>query len=1311
MTEQTQVDLRSRRRDLDKAMQVDRHRLGSQLRSLEQAAASGKLEGEAGAERLRKWDENFARSAARREQRKANVPVCTYDEGLPIAARRQEILEAILREQVVVLCGETGSGKSTQLPKICLEAGRGVSGFIGHTQPRRIAARSIAARLAEELKSTGKEVGFKIRFADGTNENTYIKLMTDGILLAESQTDRFLDAYDTLILDEAHERSLNIDFLLGYLKQLLPRRPDLKVIITSATIDAERFAEHFRSSRGPAPVIQVSGRTYPVDVLYRPMPEEAASDRDWPEAVVDAIEELAGYGPGDMLVFLPTERDIHEMTRVLKGKILPGESVKGQTRVLPLYARLPTHEQNEIFNPSSKRRIVLATNVAESSLTVPNIRYVIDLGTQRLSRYAPKSKIQRLPIEPVSQASADQRKGRCGRVGPGICIRLYSEEDYLSRDRFTSPEIQRTNLASVILQCKALRFGEIEDFPFLDPPRPEAVRDGYKTLFELLAIDGERRITELGRKLSRMPVDPRIGRIILAGADEHCLAEILVIAAALETQDPRDRPLEHQQAADAAHAPFVHPESDFLSYLKLWEFYQHLKQTISRNQLQKAARQNFLSHNRLREWSDVHLQLLEWAQEAGLKITSRREDYAAIHRALLAGFLGSTANLSPEGVEYLVAGGGKAFLWPGSGCMAKKPKWAIASEVVETTRCYLRTAARIDPAWIEPLAEHLVSKTYHDPFWNEKTGKAMCFEKVALMGLVVVPRRPVPLAPVNAAEARKIFIQSGLVEGLLAPGRFAFWEKNRQLEESLRELQVRTRRVGWMLGEQDKHQFYDERLPPDAVDAPALEKWLRTASPEAHKRLEMTEADLVANPDETISAAEFPDKIAHERMTLPLTYRLEPGAADDGVTMTLPREGLNQIDPRRLGWLIPGMLEEKLTALLKSLPKDMRRHFVPIPDTARDLQKQLKFGEGCLLTQVAAELSRRAEIPIRPSDFQSERLPGHLQMNVRVVDAAGEVLAEGKSWEELRQTLGAEAANSFSKLGAAEWSRDGAKTWDFGDLPEQVRVPYHGMEMNGWPAVVDQGEAVGVRLFDSAERADYEHRLGVQRLVYLAYGDELRRQIQHVPAFDSWKKQGASLPDVKELKNHLAIRLGARAAWGDGAPPRTAEGFRELSKPLKKRLTLAVQEVAGTMAAFFPAYVAAKHAIQAAVAPQWKPVVDDLREQMAELVEPGFLLRAPWQWLQHYPRYFRGMVQRLERLPGAGLARDLKELPKVQAWQDQIRLRREKHRQGGIFDPQLDLFRWLFEEWRVSLFAQSLGTSQPVSEKRLLKQWEQVRDV
>ncbi len=1251
-------------------------------------------------------------------------------------------------------------------------------GLIGHTQPRRIAARSVAARLAEELKTPlGSTVGFKIRFTDQTSANSLVKVMTDGVLLAETQHDRFLDQYDTLIIDEAHERSLNIDFLLGYLHRLLPRRSDLRVIITSATIDAVRFAEHFgrarllpshearidsanedRSSRAaqqeplppnadaevdPAPIIQVEGRTYPVEVLYHPPPEdEATGEIDMLRGVVNAVEEICALGQGDILVFLPTERDILEAHQKLRG--WEKNRSAGAIEIVPLYARLSTAEQNRVFQPHRGRRIVLATNVAESSLTVPGIHFVVDTGTARISRYSPRSQVQRLPIEAISRASADQRKGRCGRVGPGVCVRLYTPEDYNARDAFTSPEIQRTNLASVILQTLALGLGAIDEFPFLDPPRLEAIRDGRRTLLEIGALDDEQKLTPLGKKLARLPVDPRIGRMLLAAADEHALADVLIIAAALETQDPRLRPPDKQQQADAAHAPFADPESDFVSYLRLWDFHHRLKEDLSRSQLRRALQQSFLSELRLREWHDVHRQLLDMAGSLGLKAGRRRlgpfdrraenaladvkarssskprgdeeetpsphspDAYAAVHRALLTGLLSNIA-LRGDANEYTGGGNQKFSLWPGSGVFASKPKWIVAAELVETTKRYARTTARINPDWLEPLAGHLVKRSYSDPHWDARAGGAMAHEKVSLFGLTIVPKRRVRYANIDPVVSRELLVRHGLVAGEMAT-RGEFLAKNKQLLADIAALSAKTRRRDLIVDEDRIFAFYQVRVPASVADVAQFERWRTEAEKSNRKLLWMTQEDVVAIDEPVAKPEDFPDQLQFGRARLNLQYRFEPGTATDGVTVTIPAAALGQLSADRLDWLVPGLIVDKLEALARCLPKSLRTKLGPAPDAAKLAAQQLTQGEGMFLAAAADVFSQLAGETIPLEAFDVARLPPHLAVNVRVVDEQGKTLKQGRDLEELREHFEVQAVPS-TPLAPTPWHRDGITAWEFGDLPASVEIPARPFAIVKHVAIVDQSNAIGLRLVDAADEAARLSRAGVRRLLAIAEKRELKSQVEWLPNFNKLAMLLAPLCRERSLAEQLCDLLSDRA-WRaiDYRAPRTRNEFERLRKDMRREIVPAAQQVGKVLTPLSDAFHAARLALDEKRPANWKEVLDDVRQQLDELTSPNFFAETPAAWLEHYPRYFRGIAQRVAKISSKGIAWDRQQLAIVGPAAQRLRERREQHRKRGIVDAELTLYRWMLEELRVSLFAQELGTSLPISPQRLEKQWAKVRN-
>lgn len=1278
----------------------------------------------------------------------------TFDTDLPINARRDEIADAIKNSQVVVICGETGSGKSTQLPKICLEAGFGVTGLIGHTQPRRIAARSIANRIADELKSPlGQQVGFKVRFTDKTQPQTLIKLMTDGMLLAETGRDRFLEQYEVIIIDEAHERSLNIDFLMGYIKRLLPRRPELRLIITSATIDAERFSKHFGQVDEPAPIIEVSGRTYPVDIAYRPlMNEEDGTEIDQLTGIVNAVQELAAIDRGHILVFLPTERDIRETAKRLRAEKLPGDGAH-QTEVLPLYARLSAKEQNRVFQPKSYRRIVLSTNVAESSLTVPGIRYVIDTGTARISRYAPRSKVQRLPIEPISMASANQRAGRCGRVADGICIRLFSEADFRSRPEYTTPEIQRTNLAAVILQAKALRLGNVATFPFLDPPGSEAVRDGYKTLFEIQALDEQRELTKLGRKLSRLPIDPRLARIILAAQDEHCLREMLIIASALELQDARERPAEKQQAADQAHEKFIDLRSDFLSYLKLWDFYHDLKADLSRNQLRRACQQNFLSFNRMREWTEIHRQLQQMLGDSVRKqLLTEPHDlelsapddiaagnisnpkYAAIHRSLLSGFLSGVSYLSGEH-EFTGPGNIKFFLWPGSGLFDHKPKWCLTAELIETTRRYGRINARIDPAWIEPLAEHVVVRSYNDPHWHRKQGTVMAFERVTLFGLPIVLKRRVAYGRIDPVESHEIFIRDGLAhhrtderwrldaeeltgKGTNAttrgkrnrhePSQFEFSLHNQSVLGEISKLAAKTRSNEYLVDDSQLRDFYRRRVNEEVFDWFTLRNWFKQV-PEAEDSLKMSVSGLLGEAKQSANTQDFPNNLDLGALQLPVAYKFAPGDADDGVSILVPQDAVGHLHTGRTGWLIPGLLEDKITALIRSLPKSLRRNFIPAPDTAKKIAARIAHGEGDFFEHVVQRLNEYSDERISPRDFQLDSLPDHLRLNIKVLDEQGLVRAQGRDLTELRRELGVSAESEITTDTDPKWQRDGILTWDFGDLPKKITITRSGIEIPVYPAVVDAGNSVQLRLFESSAQAKRKSVHGISRLYALDRKKSLRSQVTWLPQFDEMAVYAAKLMPPDKLRLQLRDLICRRAFVDmEKQLPRNLDEFQARQENAAERIGMATQDVAKLLPKLFTAYHEARLALESSRGDQFKHALPDIRQQLNWLLGEKFLVHTPWRWLTEFPRYLQAISYRLERLSSGSLGKDIEHTYEVAQFWQQYQQQLEIHEADRVFDAELEMFRWMLEEYRVSCFAQPLGTAFTVSAKRLEKQWSKV---
>lgn len=1316
------------------AMQRDQHRLRNALRAIQTAEERSQPFDD----RLAKFLDQLALSELKREERAAIRPKLEYDPALPITAAKDEIIAAIEQHPVVVVCGETGSGKSTQLPKFCLEMGRGIRGWIGHTQPRRIAARSIATRLTEELGSQGsKQVGYKVRFHDSTDDRTLVKVMTDGVLLAETQTDRFLDQYDTLIIDEAHERSLNIDFLLGYLHRLLYKRSDLRLIITSATIDAERIAAHFSQTGSAAPIIQVSGRSYPVEIRHEPPAEEQLEGADLITAVADATEQMLRTTRGDLLVFLPTERDIRAAHQVLRGRA----GTRGNIEILPLYARLSLADQQKVFKTHSQRRIVLATNVAESSVTVPAITGVIDTGTARISRYSPRSKVQRLPIEPISQASANQRAGRCGRIAPGVCIRLYSEEDFQSREPFTSPEIQRTNLAAVLLQSLALDLGPLEEFPLLDVPRAEAIRDGFKTLFELRATDDKRQLTPLGKRLARLPVDPSIARMLLAANEEHCLADVLIIAAALEVQDPRDRPADQAQQATAAHLQWSDPDSDFLSWLHLWDFIHSLKEKLSRNQLKHAFARNFLSEPRVREWQDVHRQLLEMAAEQGLHVGKRispqipapneaeedpeasspatrapkhlrpkndvaRDDsqaYQSIHRALLTGLLTSIARKT-DTTEYQACGGQKYFLWPGSGVQQSRPAWIVAAELVETSRRFARGVARIQPTWLEELAGHLIHRNFSDYRWSEKRGQAMASERLILAGLTLAADRPVPLAPIDAAAARELMISQGLVEGRL-PRKPALLRDNEKILDDIAKLAAKTRRRDLVIDPQKLVDFYESRLPRDIVDLAGLDRWWNKATNIERKTLLVTLDDLLDDEIDRDVKTKYPDKLDLPGASLNLAYHFEPGSDADGVTVEVPAAAAAQLSPDRLAWLVPGLLAEKIEALIRSLPKEFRRKVIPAPQVAREISTSIRFAEGRLLQVLAAKLSTITGDRIEPAMFDLARLPPHLAMNIRVRDSEGKVIAATREWTEVK-AVAAPIEKAAAPAANSRWSQSQLKSWTFGELPREVTTTAGGVKLARYPALVDEGESVALTLVDWPDEAERLSQRGVRRLFAIEQNREIRGHVSWLPQLPQLRLWSTPLCKTTTLEKQLHDLLASRAlAMGYPDLPRSADSYKLHASMATKHLPSAAQDVAKLLPPLLEAYHQARLAIEQFKLSSASAAHADVKEQLATLTSEGFLANTPWTALVHFPRYFRGISSRLKKLLAGGLARDKQNAVGVErlwkAWNERVKLEREQ----GKSTAELEAYRWQIEELRVSLFAQELGTSQSVSLQRLDKNW------
>ncbi len=1281
-------------------MLADRHALRRRLRNLRRRRDAGKPF----APDLERLLQDLQRSRQLLARRREQCPAPLFQDDLPISARRDEIAAAIAQHQVVVLCGETGSGKSTQLPKICLSLGRGIAGRIGHTQPRRIAARSLMARISSELgREPGSVVGYKVRFKDHVRPETHIKLMTDGILLAEIQQDRYLNEYDTLIIDEAHERTLNIDFLLGYLKRLLPKRPDLKLIITSATIDPERFSRHFDH----APVIEVSGRTYPVELRYRP-PAEEGSERDEPmqQAILDAVDELSTVDRGDILIFLSGEREIRETAESLRKHRMR------QTEVLPLYARLSAAEQARIFKPHSGRRIILATNVAETSLTVPGIRYVIDPGFARISRYSHRSKVQRLPVERISRASANQRKGRCGRVSNGVCIRLYSEEDFQARREFIEPEIQRTNLAAVILQMKMLGFGEVERFPFIEPPDSRLIRDGYRLLEELGAVDGERRMTRLGRELAALPVDPRIGRMLLAAARGGALREVRVIAAALSVQDPRERPMEHRQAADEMHREFQDERSDFIGLLRLWHYLEEQRRHLSKSKFRKLCKQRFLSWSRVQEWHDVHQQLGGQLHGMGFRDNPAAASYETIHQALLTGLLGNIG-FRERDKEYQGARGSRFWIFPGSALFKSSPKWVMAAERVETSKQYARTVAQIQPAWVEAVAGHLVKRSHSEPHWERRVARVAAYEKTTLYGLTLNPRRKVDFGPIDPEVSREIFIRSALVEGDYRT-RAPFFRHNQELIAHIWHLESKARRQDILVDHEVIHAFYDVRIPAGICSGAAFESWLKRVSRSQPRLLHMTQRALMRHDAEAVTDEQYPDVLNMEGIPLPLEYHFRPGEENDGVMLKVPLAVINQVSEARCEWLVPGLLREKIIALLRGLPKSLRKAFVPVPDYADACLKVMQPSDEPLVRRLGEVLKRMTGVHVPEEAWQVQALPPHLRMSYRLVDERGRSIATGTDLQQLKKQHADAVQQSFNGLSLPELERDEVKDWDFGDLPESVPLEHAGIRMQGYPALVVQNGRIALRILDSRPQAARAMQAGLRALILLKLAQEIRYLRRNLPELRTMQLQYARapaapeglLPDPpKDLESELLAWIVDRT-FIDGRPPiRTRDQFLQRIAAEKGRLMSVANESCRLAGCILGEYQQVRKALSGAMPVNLIPMISDMQQQLDRLVFRGVLHHTPWQNLQHFPRYLKAIALRREKL-GHAAGRDLQRMREMQPlyhrWQEMDRAARR----SGRPDARVEELRWCFEELRVSLFAQELKTAWPISLKRIEKRWK-----
>ncbi len=1340
-------DLRGR---LPELMLADQHRLGRRIDGAAKLRDTGRR-----AKALATIGADIESAQARTRTRSQVVPVITYPAELPVSQRKDEIAKAIRENQVVIVAGETGSGKTTQLPKICLELGRGVTGQIGHTQPRRIAARSVAERIAQELHTElGGAVGYKVRFTDTSSDLTLLKVMTDGILLTELQHDKRLLRYDTLIIDEAHERSLNIDFILGYLHRLLPSRPDLKVIITSATIDPERFSKHFARGDQPAPIIEVSGRTYPVEVRYRPLvPDDDAENdaarardpepRDQVQAITEAVRELCAEGPGDVLVFLSGEREIRDTADALTGSTI---QLRENLEILPLFARLSAAEQHRVFASHSGRRVVLATNVAETSLTVPGIKYVIDPGTARISRYSNRTKVQRLPIEPVSQASANQRKGRCGRTSDGICVRLYSEEDFIGRPEFTDPEILRTNLASVILQMAALDLGEVAGFPFIDPPDTRNVTDGRRLLEELGAAtptaDAGTRLTETGRKLARLPVDPRLGRMILEAGRNGCVREVLIITAALSIQDPRERPADARDAADAKHARFAEPGSDFLSLVNLWDYLREQQRELSGSAFRRLCRNEFLHYLRVREWQDVHGQLRQAAADLEVSVAEDRApgqrkvpenkprgemtahvaqllakpgadpeprfapDLAdRVHQSLLAGLLshiGLREEASPQATrqqaggrrrglaEFSGARGSRFSIFPDSGLARRPPSWVVAAELVETSRLWARVVARIDPAWIEPLAGHLVNRGYSEPHWDARRGAAMALERVTLYGLPLVAARPVTLSQIDPVLARELFIAHALVEGEWQTHHM-FFHRNRELLADAEELEKRARRRGIVADDAALIKFYDQRIPAEVTSARHFDSWWKKAKAAQADLLTMTPADLAGPAADAISPDEYPSSWG----ALPLTYEFAPGEPDDGVAADIPLASLNQVSADEFSWQVPGLREELVTELIRSLPKRLRTMFVPAPDVARDVLPRLDPGHGDLLSALGGELSRLGGVQVLRADFELAKLPAHLRLKFRVLDD-GQVLASGHDLDALRREL-RPVLHARLAAAAGDLTRKGLRSWDFESLPRE----FARGQVRAYAALRDAGDSVNIELFETPAQAAEAMRIGNRRLLLLEVAAGSRAVASRLPTSAKLALSRNPYASTGALLDDCAAAAADEIIAAAGGPVWDAEAFAKLLESARMSLRVKTADVVSSAARV----LGEAHTVEARLDLLTNPVMAesaaDMRAQLSALVYPGFISATGARQLPEVARYLRGIGHRIEKAPKE-VHRDLERMDAVHRITADYEQVLDELGPDARYRADVKAVRWMIEELRLSLFAQPLGAAMPISEKRVL---------
>ncbi|HAS6382886.1 TPA: ATP-dependent RNA helicase HrpA [Vibrio vulnificus] len=1280
----------SLRKALSQCLIKDRFRLSKRI------AGASKINKESARNAV--FDEialDIAKSMMEVEQRSRYQPKIEYPEILPVSQKKDDIADAIAHHQVVIVAGETGSGKTTQLPKICAELGRGKFGLIGHTQPRRLAARSVANRIAEEMETQlGDFVGYKVRFNDQISENTEIKLMTDGILLAEIQHDRFLNQYDTIIIDEAHEHSLNIDFILGYLKELLPRRPDLKVIITSATIDPERFSNHF----GGAPIIEVSGRTYPVETRYRPLGGETEDDRDQLEGIFDAVDELCDEGLGDILIFMNGEREIRDTADALAKRKLK------DTEIVPLYARLSAGEQNKIFQPHTGRRIVLATNVAETSLTVPGIKYVIDPGTARISRYSYRTKVQRLPIEPVSQASANQRKGRCGRVQEGICIRLYSEDDFNSRPEFTDPEILRTNLASVILQMTALGLGDIEAFPFVEAPDKRNILDGVRLLEELGAInsnakDPKKRLTAVGKQLARLPIDPRLARMVLEAPRFGCLKEVMIIAAALSIQDPRERPSDKQQSADDKHRRFYHEDSDFLTFVNLWNHIQKQQKALSGNQFRRQCKDDYLNYLRVREWQDVYFQIHQSMREMEFKLNSEPGSYDAVHSAILTGLLSHIGMKDQEKNEYHGARNARFHIFPGSGLFKKQPKWVMSAELVETSKLWGRIIAKIQPEWIEPLAKHLIKRSHSEPHWSKKQAAVMAYEKVMLYGIPIVPKRLVNYGNIDASVSREIFIRSALVEGDWET-KHAFFKQNRKLLLEVEELEHKSRRRDILVDDEELFQFYDQRVGTEVVSGRHFDTWWKQASKKEPELLNFEKEMLFKGDASHVTDLDYPNFWHQNGLKLKLSYQFEPGDDSDGVTVHIPLPILNQIDPAGFDWQIPGLRHELVVSLIKSLPKTLRKNFVPAPNYADAFLSRVTAMEMPLLDALEKELRRMTGATVLREDWKLDQVPDHLKVTFRAVDERNRKLKEHKDLHELKESLKEKVQETLSKVADDDIEQQGLHTWSFGELPQVYQQKRGGYQVKAFPALVDNKDSVEIKLYETEQEQISAMKAGQRRLILLNVPSPIKYLHANLPNksklglyFNPYGKVLDLIDDCIACGVDKLIEEQGGLVW-------EPEKFEALKEHVRAELGDTVVDIAKQVETILTTAFNINKKLKGKIDFTMAFALSDIKAQIEGLIFKGFATECGWKRLPDILRYMKAIERRMEKLP-IDPNKDRLHMLKIESVVKDYKELLNKIPKGLAVPENVKEIRWMIEELRVSFFAQQLGTPYPVSDKRV----------